>query len=99
MNAQTSGDTVDGLKEYLAAQYAAGTPVTLYYALQSATTTTVNEPLRKIGDYSDSVSNAVTIPTSETAQTFDVDTTLAPSEVSLTYHGWHEHTDTKYTNP
>ena len=44
----------------------------------------------------------VTVPTLTTTGTpeqFNVLTTLAPSEVSLTYHGWHEHTDTKYTNP
>ena len=31
-----------------------------------------------------------------TAEQFDVDTTLKPSEVDLTYHGWHEHSDTKF---
>ena len=44
----------------------------------------------------------VTVPTLTTTGTpeqFNVLTTLAPSEVSLTYHGWHEHQDTKYSNP
>ena len=44
----------------------------------------------------------VTVPTLTTTGTpeqFNVLTTLAPSEVSLTYHGWHEHEDTKYTTP
>ena len=40
-----------------------------------------------------------TLTTTGTAEQFNVLTTLAPSEVSLTYHGWHEHTDTKYSNP
>lgn len=43
----------------------------------------------------------VTVPTLTTTGTpeqFNVLTTLAPSEVSLTYHGWHEHSDTKYTS-
>ena len=41
----------------------------------------------------------VTVPTLTTTGTpeqFNVLTTLAPSEVSLTYHGWHEHSDEKY---
>ena len=90
---------VTAFKSYLASQYNNGTPVTIWYVLATPTTTTLNEPIRKIGDYADSVSNPVTIPTSGTAQTFDVDTMLKPSEVSLTYHGWHEHEDTKYSNP
>ena len=39
-----------------------------------------------------------TLTTTGTAEQFNVLTTLAPSEVSLTYHGWHEHSDTKYTS-
>ncbi len=88
MNAQPSGNTVAGLKEYLAAQYAAGTPVTVWYVLATEETTTVNEPLRKIGDYADTVSG-ITIPTITGKDTFDVETTLKPSEVSLSYTGWH----------
>ena len=38
-----------------------------------------------------------TLTTTGTAEQFNVLTTLAPSEVSLTYHGWHEHEDTKFT--
>ena len=64
---------------WLKAQYAAGTPVTVWYVLATATTESFTAP---------------TIPTSGTAQSFDVDTTLKPSEVSLTWHGWHEHEDT-----
>lgn len=40
-----------------------------------------------------------TLTTTGTAEQYNVLTTLAPSEVSLTYHGWHEHSDTKYTTP
>ena len=40
-----------------------------------------------------------TLTTTGTAEQFNVLTTLAPSEVSLTYHGWHEHNDTKFTTP
>ena len=40
-----------------------------------------------------------TLTTTGTAEQFNVLTTLAPSEVSLTYHGWHEHSDTKFTTP
>lgn len=97
MNAQTSGNTAAGLKEYLAAQYALGTPVTIWYVLLTPTTTTLNEPLRKIDTYSDSVSVSA-IPTTAGSQTFDIDTTLKPFEVDLTYNGWHLYNDKKYTN-
>lgn len=97
MNAQTSGNTVAGLKEYLAAQYALGTPVTIWYILSSPTTTPLNEPIRKIGDYADSVSVSA-IPTTVGSQTFDIDTILKPSEVDLTYNGWHLYNDKKYTS-
>ena len=76
--------TLADFKQWLADQYAAGTPVTVWYVLATAQTESFTAP---------------TIPTSGTAQSFDVDTTLKPSEVSLTYHGWHEHEDTKYTTP
>lgn len=74
--------TLTTWKQYLADQYAAGTPVTVWYVLETPTTETIT---------------ALSIPTTGTAESFDVDTTLKPSEVSLTYHGWHEHNDTKYT--
>lgn len=83
-------------KSYLAAQYAAGTPVTIWYVLATPETGIVNEPLHKIGGYADTVT-VTSIPTTGTPESFDIGTTLKPSEVQLTYHGWHEHADTKYT--
>lgn len=80
--------TAENFKTYLAQQYAAGTPVTVWYVLATETAGIVNEPLRKIGGYSDSVS-VTNIPTTAGSQIFDVDTTLKPSEVALSYHGWH----------
>ena len=80
--------TVEDFKAYLAQQYAAGTPVCVWYVLATPTTGIVNEPLRKIGDYADTLSN-VSIPTVDGANTIDVLTTLKPSEVSATFHGWH----------
>ena len=84
-------------KQFLAAQYAAGTPVTVWYVLATETTGIVNEPIRKIGDYADTVSG-ITIPTIAGADTLSVDTTLQPSEVTATYHGWHEGTVKDYEN-
>ena len=81
--------TADDFKTYLAQQYANGTPVTVWYVLANPTTGIVNEPLRKIGNYADSVS-VTGIPTTAGGIEFDVDTTLKPSEVDLTYHGWHD---------
>lgn len=95
-SAVIGGTAVADWKSYLAQQYANGTPVTIWYVLASPTTGIVNEPIRKIGDYVDSVSGTG-LATSGTAQEFDVGTTLKPSELDLTYHGWHEHEDTKYS--
>lgn len=82
-------DTLEKVRTYLQQQYAAGTPVCVWYVLATETTSVVNEPLRKIGDYADSVT-ASNIPTTAGGIEFDVDTSLKPSEVSLTYHGWHD---------
>ena len=87
----TTFTTIDSLKSYLQQQYANGTPVTVWYVLSSATTGIVNEPIRKIGDYADTVSG-ITIPTTTGKDTFDVQTTLKPSEIELTYTGWHDAT-------
>ena len=62
----------------------ASNPLTIYYISSTPTTETFTAP---------------SIPTSGSPQSFDVSTTLKPSEVSLTWHGWHEHSDTKYSNP
>lgn len=90
MNAQTSGNTVQGLKEYLAAQSANDTPFTVWHTLLSPTTAAVNEPLMKIDDYADTLSNAVSIPTTDGANTITVDTTVQPSEFTATWTGWHD---------
>ena len=83
-------DTVTAFKSYLAAQYAAGTPVTVWYVLAEPTTGIVNEPLMKIDDYADTLSKSqagVSIPTNNGSTTIDVDTTLKPSEVYIKYMG------------
>lgn len=80
--------TIADFKSYLAAQYIAGTPVTVWYVLATPETAVVNEPLRKIGEYADTVSG-ITIPTIAGADTISVDTTLQPSEVTVNYKGWH----------
>lgn len=76
------------LKSYLAAQYAAGTPVTIWYVLATPETGTVNEPLRKIGDYADTLSMeqaGVQIPTVKGNTVIDVETTLKPSQMYIKY--------------
>lgn len=92
MNAQTSGNTVAGLREYLAAQYAAGTPVTIWYVLATEETVVVNEPLMRIGSYADTLSMeqaGVDIPTLKRPNTTEIDivTSLPPSEVYAKYRG------------
>jgi hypothetical protein len=82
--------TAADFKSYLAAQYANGTPVTVWYVLSSETTGIVNEPLRKIGNYADTLTATqagVSIPTNNGSNTLDVDTTLKPSEVYIKYMG------------
>lgn len=77
-------------KSYLAAQYAAGTPVTVWYVLATPETGIVNEPLMKIGNYADTLSMeqaGVSIPTVNGDNTLDVLTTVKPSEVYIKYKG------------
>ena len=75
-------------KAWLASEYSAGHPVTIWYVLATEETAVVNEPLRKIGNYADSVSG-ITIPTIAGANTLSIGTTLQPSEVTVNYKGWH----------
>lgn len=92
MNAQPSGNTADGLKEYLAAQYAAGTPVTVWYVLAEPETAVVNEPIHKIGNYADTITMAqagVAIPTFDGDNIISFGTTVHPSAMSATFKGWH----------
>ena len=81
-------DTVDKWKSYLQQQYAAGTPVTIWYVLATDETAVVNEPLMKIGEYADEVSN-ISIPVTAGGDTISVGTTVQPSEVTVNYKGWH----------
>jgi hypothetical protein len=76
------------LKTYLAQQYAAGTPVTVWYVLATPETAVVNEPLMKIGEYADSLSRAKTgidIPTVVGQNTLNVLTTVKPSSMRIEY--------------
>lgn len=85
-NSILSGQTVADFKSYLAAQYTAGTPVTVWYVLAEPETAVVNEPLMKIGEYADTVSFAqsqVTIPTVSGANVLDVLTEVKPSEITI----------------
>ena len=80
--------TADAYKAFFAQQYAAGTPVTVWYVLAEPTTGIVNEPLCKIGDYADELSStdaAVTIPTVKGDNTLTVETDLQPSEMTIKY--------------
>lgn len=73
-------------KAFLAAQYASGNPVTVWYVLAEQTTGIVNEPLAKIRDYADelhSTDAAITIPTVSGENTLTVDTTLKPSKIII----------------
>lgn len=80
--------SANDFKAYLAEQYAAGTPVTIWYILAEPETAIVNEPLMKIGDYADEINyeqTVVSIPTVSGRNTFDVLGDIKPSNVELTY--------------
>jgi hypothetical protein len=83
---ESTWDATD-FQAYLASEYSAGHPVTIYYLLATPQTGTVNEPLMKVGDYADSLT--ATIPVTAGENTLDVQTTVQPSEVTATYEGWH----------
>jgi hypothetical protein len=82
-------DTFTGVtewKSWLAAQYAAGTPVTVWYVLAEPETAVVNEPLMKIGNYADTITMAqagVTIPTVSGTNVLDMSSPVKPSEVYI----------------
>lgn len=61
-------------KTWLVTQYDNGTPVTVWYVLETAETETVTAP---------------SIPTTEGANSITVDTTVQPSEFTATWTGWH----------
>lgn len=81
---KTDYTTVTDFKAFLAAQYAAGHPVTVWYVLATPETGIVNEPLYRIGDYADTLTTDTPIPTAKGSNTLTVDTTVQPSEVSIT---------------
>lgn len=75
-------------RSYLAAQYAAGTPVTIWYVLATPEVGIVNEPLAKIGDYADSVDFSqagVEIPVTAGENTLSVGTNIQPSNMMISY--------------
>lgn len=85
---ETDYTTINDFKDFLQNQYLNGTPVIIYFALAAPVTDTINEPLQKIGDYADSISN-ITLTTTAGAKSFGVDTAVKPSEITLNFKGWH----------
>jgi hypothetical protein len=74
------------VKSYLAAQYAAGTPVTVWYVLATPETAVVNEPLYKIGNYADTISMTqanITLSTTKGFNTITTGTTVLPSNIEV----------------
>lgn len=98
---KTIAPTVADFKSYLAAQYAAGTPVTVWYVLAEPDTSIVNEPLMKIGDYADTISFAqaeVVIPTVNGANVLDMTSPVKPSEVYIKGNGIKPTNDPNFEN-
>ena len=90
INDNTHATSATDYGDWLTAQAAANTPVTVWYVLATPQTAAVNEPLMKIDTYADNLSNAVAIPTTEGANSITVDTTVQPSEFTATWTGWHD---------
>ena len=94
VNYNNGSGGLQNFKAWLASEYAAGHPVTLWYALATEQTSIVNEPLAKIGDYADTVGSTNTgapqIPLlvgSDNIITFG--TELPPSEFQAGFVSWH----------
>lgn len=82
--------TLADFKSYLAQQYTAGTPVTIWYILAEPETGIVNEPLMKIGNYADTVNmeqTGVNIPTYKGTTVINYDGALKPSQMYIKYLG------------
>lgn len=91
--------SADDFNGWILEQLNNGTPVTLWYVLDenSQYTGMVDEPLRQIGMYSDSVEN-LSVPTLDGSNLIYSRTTnmeqlpptdMYPSQVDVTYKGWH----------
>ena len=91
--------SADDFNGWVLGQYNNGTPLTIWYVLDEnyQYTGMVEEPLRKIGIYADSVAN-LSVPTldgsnfiySETTNMETLDPiTMYPSQFDVTYKGWH----------
>ena len=91
---RTLEPSVEALKTYLQQQYATGTPVTVWYVLAEPETAVVNEPLMKIGDFADEISN-ITIPTTKGSNTLSINTSVQPSNVQVSISGWVPHNNIK----
>ncbi len=78
-----AGWSVSDFQAYLAHEYTNGTPVTVWYVLATPTTEQVTVP---------------TIPTISSPTTIDVNTSVKPSEMSLTYDGYKICKEQKYQN-
>lgn len=86
---ETDISTVTALQTWLSDQYAAGTPVCVWYILAEPETAITNEPLAKIGTYADTLTSeqaGITIPTTDGSTTISVDTALAPSRFEIKVH-------------
>ena len=81
-------NTLETFIQWVTNQYNNGTPIEIWYVQQTETTGIVNEPIRKIGDYADTLSMEQAggeIPTARGTNTLDVLTDVKPSEIYIKY--------------
>lgn len=79
----TTAATKEDLQAYIAGQYTNGTPVTIWYVTDEPEISIINEPLHKIGNYADSISDVAAIPTVSGINTLSVDTVIQPSNMII----------------
>lgn len=84
--------TAQAWRDYLAQQYAQGTPVIIWYILSSPSTLYLNEPMMGIDNYKDNINSVwsgITLSTNDGSNDFDTDMSVQFSEVEIQYQGWH----------
>lgn len=71
---------------YLQNQYSNGTPIIMYYVVDNPITSIANEPLMKIGEYADEISDAIQLSTNKGSNILSVGTNIQPLQMYIKYY-------------
>ena len=97
----TTYPDIESFKSFLRTAFESGNAVTIWCVLETPELLTINEPLQSVRvQWDNSAADEVlfTVSTTDGANVLSIGTTVQPSEVSATYHGWHEGTVKDYEN-